>query len=158
MLVRSFDQIVLPDLGDISRFDRGLVERRDAAAPPARLAVVAFADQEPVALGREVRDHAGATTSLDENTTPPTISALGWRHAGVRRIEEGQIRYRRMSSAKPDIVPPGNAVLREHHGGILSQQWLQAFREAGKAVAFIVQMTASCGPMRAGSLDALTFA
>ena len=49
----------LPDLRDLGRFDRSLVQRRAQPRDPLAGAVVAFADQEPVALGRQVGDDAG---------------------------------------------------------------------------------------------------
>ena len=59
MLVRSFDQIVSRISRDLGRFDRGLVERGAQPCDPLARAVVAFADQEPVALRREIGDDAG---------------------------------------------------------------------------------------------------
>ena len=89
--------------------------------------------------------------SFDENTTPPTISCFGIAGAQASAgIEEGQVRHRRMRRRKPDIVPPGNAILRKHHGGVLAEQRLQTGRMLGRPVAFSVLITTSCGPARPG--------
>ena len=59
MLVRSLDQIVSRIRGNISGFDSGLVERGAQPRDPLALAVVAFADQQPVPVRGKIGDHAG---------------------------------------------------------------------------------------------------
>ncbi len=80
--------------------------------------------------GERLATMPGATISFDEKITPPMMRSLRDRGAQApARIEKAEVGRRRMIGAKPDIVPPGNPVLREHHGGIVAQQRRQACGE-----------------------------
>ena len=59
MLVRSLDQIVSLIRGTEGDFDRRLDERGAQPLDPLAGAVVAFADQQHVPVGREIRDNSG---------------------------------------------------------------------------------------------------
>ncbi len=115
MLVRSFDQIVSRICVTSGESIDGFVQRRTQPRDPLAAAVVAFADQEPVALGRKVGRHAGGDDFVGGKhhaADNPSCFRDGGAQA-TAGIEEGQIRHRRMFWREPDIVPPGNAVLRE---------------------------------------------
>jgi hypothetical protein len=117
MLVSSFDQTAsrISATGGDSIF----AELRDALAGP----VVAFADQDAVAVRREVLHHTGLDDLVggeDHSADDPFP-----RDAGAQApagIEEGEVRRRGVPRRQPDIVPPGNAILRHHDSRVLAQQ------------------------------------
>ena len=76
----------------------------------------------------------GATTSLEEKITPPTMRSFGMaaRNAppGSRKERSGVAGW---SLRQADVVPPGNAVLGEHDGGVVTEQRFQPVGERGDA-------------------------
>ena len=122
----------LPDLFDRRRFDRGAVEGCAQDFDPLGEAVVAFADQEPVPLGREICDQAWLDDLVRRKDHAADDALPG--DCGTQRaagIEKGEIGRRRMVLRQADIVPPGNAVLCEQDrcgGGE------QRFEAGGKTV------------------------
>ena len=137
MLVRSFDQIVslIRVTGGDSIDAPSSVLR--SCAMRSLCAVVAFADQKPVALRRQVFDHAGLDHLVrrkDHAADDPPLRDRGAQAAAG--IEKGKVGRRRMIGRQPDIVPPGNAVLREDDRGVLAQQRPKAVRKAGHPGCF----------------------
>jgi hypothetical protein len=127
----------LPDGFSRRRLDPGRVKRGAQPRDPRRGAVVAFADQQHVAVGGIVDDDAGGRDRIGRKDHRADDPLFGHRRPqGAAGIEKAEIRRWRVIGGKPDVVPPGNAVLGKHHGSIVAQQRLQTRHQAGQGVGF----------------------
>ncbi len=126
MLVRSFDQIV----SLISATSGDSIPASLSAARSRAIRSLSRSSHSPTRSrfrsGDRFATTPGATTSLDEKITPPMMRSLG---TAARSLPPGSRKPRSGVGGwlcrKPDIVPPGNAVLGEDHGGVVAQQRFQ---------------------------------
>ena len=87
--------------------------------------------------GEKICDHAGRDDLVGRKDHAADDALPRDRRAQpAAGIEEGEVGRRRMIFGQADIVPPGNAVLGEHDGGVVAEQRLQAASEAPTPVAF----------------------
>ncbi|GCC46774.1 hypothetical protein chiPu_0030946, partial [Chiloscyllium punctatum] len=117
----------LANLRDVRRFDRSLIKRRaqpgDALAPE----IVAFADQEAVAIRRQIRHQSGRDHLVggEDHAADDALLRDGIAQTPAG-IEEAEIGNRGMLRRQTETVPPGNAVLREHDCGVPLKQRQQS--------------------------------
>ena len=77
--------------------------------------------------GREILDHARLHDLVrGKDHAADDALFLDRSPQPAAGIEEGEVRNRWMVLRQADVVPPGNAVLREHDCGVVAQQRLES--------------------------------